>query len=703
MAYIRFLSGVQLDNSYNNPIYFSNNGSIGVNNIVKITYNDYFSQFDANWNERGTPVNFSFGDGINTSLVVSSTYFNPSNNYAIVMLDDNDMNICYGKNNKPTTYFYFVTSFAIYGKNNYRVELELDVMTTFLQTLYIDSDVFVERKHCNRWGDTLLNFKDAILGDEIDGSFNASVPSKIIYPEYNLIDVNDVVSSDYATINNILKNTLWVYLFFTDLPQGKSDKPISHPLLYRGAVNGKQNNVSTQVSCVAVPCRNINIYNKKLNETYVYGIDTDEFRDLVEYPSCIGAKLSFRSPFNNRSRLSDDVYYNGSLVIPFNMDRIATSGDSGSPYVQEGVNGNLTCNYVIKNTNETELGDLNYWLYMCVTSYDDIKLESDSIDLYKELEIETYDDYKLNVIDNIVPKVKNAEPKLYCKPYYNLLLSSQFGSYYNYNPLLFNSVECKVVVYCSLSPEPDKIYTYVKTDDVNSPYYYQKDLNIGSVLINDNNIPYRQDAYATYLATHRASYLTSLAVPVIDNLTGVATSNSPVWAKAVQGALKTTTTAISWYSNIVDLKNTPDTIKNLGNNPIHDFMMENSLYPYLYVLKLFENEENQVYQYYYDNGYCINRENTFNLHHFDKESILTRRLFNYIKLNENIVSKMVFRISGLGGVKVEYYVPQSIKNKINNILNKGCKIWTLMKNASSVDVMTQYYLTNEFENSEIIM
>ena len=65
-------------------------------------------------------------------------------------------------------------------------------------------------------------------------------------------------------------------------------------------------------------------------------------------------------------------------------------------------------------------------------------------------------------------------------------------------------------------------------------------------------------------------------------------------------------------------------------------MMENSLYPYLYVIKLFENEENQVYQYYYDNGYCINRENTFDLHNFNKESILTRRLFNYVKLNENI-------------------------------------------------------------------
>ena len=696
MAYIRFLSGVQLDNSYNNPIYFTNTGGIGVNNIVKITYNDYFSQFDENWNEKGTPVNFSFGDGINTSLVVSSSYFNPSNNYAIVMLDDNDMNMCYGKNNKPTTYFYFVTSFAIYGKNNYRVELELDVMSTFLPYLYIDSDVFVERKHCNRWGDTLLNFKDAILGDEIDGSFNASVPSKIIYPEYNLIDVNDVVSGDYDTINNILKKTLWIYLFFTDLPQGASDGSISYPLLYRGAVNGVQNNVSTQVSCVAIPCRNIRIRDNRVSEYYEYGVDTTEFKELIEYPSCIGAKLSFRSPFNNRSRLSEDVFYhNGHLTIPF-----TTNDVNGDGKVIIGSNGNLTFNYISKKVNET---GSKHWMYMSVTSYDDIKLESDSIDLYKELDIETYDDYKLNVIDNIVPKVKNAEPKLYCKPYYNLLLSSQFGAYYNYNPLLFNSVECKVVVYCSLSPEPDKIYTYVQTNDANSPYYYQKDLNIGSIVINDNNIPYRQDAYATYLSTHRASYLTSLAVPIVNNLSGIATSNAPAVAKAIQGVVSTATTTISWYSNIVDLKNTPDSIKNLGNNPIHDFMMENSLYPYLYVIKLFENEENQVYQYYYDNGYCINRENTFNLHHFDKESILTRRLFNYVKLNENIVSKMVFRISGLGGVKVEYYVPQSIKNKINNILNKGCKIWTLMKNASSVDVMTQYYLTNEFENSEIIM
>ena len=129
-------------------------------------------------------------------------------------------------------------------------------------------------------------------------------------------------------------------------------------------------------------------------------------------------------------------------------------------------------------------------------------------------------------------------------------------------------------------------------------------------------------------------------------------------------------------------------------------MMENSLYPYLYVIKLFENEENQVYQYYYDNGYCINRENTFDLHNFNKESILTRRLFNYVKLNENIVSKMSFDLGGLRGI---YYVPQAIKNKINNILNRGCKIWTLIKNDTNTDNMLQYYLTNEFENSEIIM
>ena len=695
MAYIRFLDNVKLDNTYNNPIYFSGGSGKPINlpsGLSQVSYNDFFSVYDASWDVKGTPVNFSFGDGINTSLVVSSTYFKPSNNYAIVILDDNDINIASGRY-KPTKYFYFVTSFTIYGKNNYRVELELDVMTTFLPSLQIGTDVFVERKHCNRWSDTLLNFKDAILGDEIDGSFNASVPSKIIYPEYNLINVNDVVTSDYDTINNILKNTLWVYLFFTDLPQGESTTPISYPLLYRGAVNGKQNNVSTQVSCVAVPCRNITIFDDLVDTYYEYGVDTPEFKELIEYPSCIGAKLSFRSPFNNRSRLEYDVYYyNGHLTIPFHSRDV-----QGDAQVEIGINGNLVFNNISKKLNET---GLKHWMYMCVTSYDDIKLESNSIDLYKELEIETYDDYKLNVIDNIVPKVKNAEPKLYCKPYYNLLLSSQFGSYYNYNPLLFNSVECKVVVYCSLSPEPDKIYTYVQTSDANSPYFYQKDLNIGSVVINDNNIPYRQDAYATYLSTHRASYLTSLAVPVVNNLAGIATSNAPAVAKAIQGVVSTATTSISWYSNIVDLKNTPDTIKNLGNNPIHDFMMENSLYPYLYVIKLFENEENQVYQYYYDNGYCINRENTFDLHNFNKESILTRRLFNYVKLNENIVSKMSFDLGGLRGI---YYVPQAIKNKINNILNRGCKIWTLIKNDTNTDNMLQYYLTNEFENSEIIM
>ena len=83
----------------------------------------------------------------------------------------------------------------------------------------------------------------------------------------------------------------------------------------------------------------------------------------------------------------------------------------------------------------------------------------------------------------------------------------------------------------------------------------------------------------------------------------------------------------------------------------------------------------------------------------EKTLLIYTRLFNYVKLNENIVSKMSFDLGGLRGT---YYVPQAIKNKINNILNRGCKIWTLIKNDTNTDNMLQYYLTNEFENSEII-
>ena len=696
MAYIRFLDNVKLDNTYNNPIYFSGGSGKPINlpsGLSQISYNDFFSVYDASWDIKGTPVNFSFGDGINTSLVVSSTYFKPSNNYAIVILDDNDINISSGRY-KPTKYFYFVTSFAIYGKNNYRVELELDVMTTFLPSLQIGTDVFVERKHCNRWNDTpTLNFKDAILGDALDGSFKASVPSKVVYPKYKSINETSVVSGKYDLVNDWINSKMWVYLFFTQTPKGNYTTFNPTELNY----SRSGNIVKSGVYCVSFPCSIMKV--KDFNGNYIdYGVQTAYFYDLIQYPSCIGAKLSFRSPFYSDYPNKID-FSNNTIYLDFNY---TTVNNVAGSRVYRAFNGNMEFYFVEKNAKQQEDTDGNpqYFGYLTIASIGSSFVESDYIDIYGELGIGTGIDFDVN-IDKIVERDKKYEPKLFCNPYYNLVLSSQFGSYYNYNPLLFDTPNVKVVYYCTITPEPDKIYTYIKTEKETSPYFLQKDLNIGSVVINDNNIPYRQDAYAEYLSTHRASVITSLAVPVAQaGKNFVSTLAKSPSVSAYNYGVDVVSTAVQWYSNIVDLQNTPDTIKNLGNNPIHDFVMDNNNKPYIVAYKLFENEENQVYQYYYDNGYCINRENTFDLHNFNKESILTRRLFNYVKLNENIVSKMSFDLGGLRGI---YYVPQTIKNKINNILNRGCKIWTLIKNDTNTDNMLRYYLTNEFENSEIIM
>lgn len=726
MAFIKLLKDVPLDNSYKNPILFSD--AILPDGMTKVSYDDFFNKFDENWrptDTTGIKMNVKIGNGINTSIVVPEETYSPSYNYAVILFDTDEV--------RPSTntggfkgeipyYFYFITDVVPLGKGNYVLNLELDVMTTYFPYVKLDHKVFTERKHCNRWQKdrSVLEWKDAILGDDIDSSFDAKLVASIdtgLIKYVNSTNTKPLTNVEF--MNNWLSKTLWCYLFFTKTPSEylttQALKDAFTPLVIKRN-DGQLYN--TQLMCIAIPCGLMECWGwqNTQRKLFDYGTISGVFNKLTELDGCVGAKLSFRSPFcssvkyytdfpagSNEINISPDGtslrYYGRTDITMYNTKD--SKQETGSTLI-----GNLKLYETFEQKTTTSDFELRE-MFLCVTELPetlittkDILINQPNKDAYKSIYINGYKEDR-NMF---------YEPKLYCKPFFNMVLTSQFGGSFEYNPLLFNNNYTSIGIYCEISPEPDKVYYYlISSNEDNSPYNKLKDINVGALVINDNNIPYRQDAYAQYLSQHRASAITGVAVATGTGVTaGGIAGASAGWGGAIAGALTGGILPVAKYiANLVDLRNTPDAIKNTGNNPVHDFVMNNDIIPHIISYELFESEKQQVYDYFYDNGYKVNRKCYLNLINFSNtEDIITRQKFNYIKLNEDITNEIKIETSYIDVheiIDVHHFVPQIVKKKINSILNNGTKLWTLIYKNEDDATWEDFYLGSDFENAEIYL
>lgn len=726
MAYIKLLKNVPLDNSYSNPILFSD--AVVPDGMVKVTYDNFFSKYSDNgvWmpSVNDLHMNIRIGDGINTTIIVPDAQWQPSYNYAIIRFTENEIKPCQyqvdgsGRVNQP--FFYFITNCVPLGKGGYVLTLELDVMTTYFSHIKLDHQIFTERKHCNRFRyldeKYTLQWKDAVLGDNIDGSFNANVIDKVVYPDFIYVNRDSVnLDAVYNALNKELTKYQWVYLFFTKLPQDVGETEMIEDAVTMKIAGKDGNYVDTQVYCMAFPTKeiaiNINYTDDNVSEGIDYGVDTMNYKYIIEQAGCIGAKLSNRPPFDS-SIIYDNTNtsYIGTtnnftkIVLSFNVTLYSN--------FYSGANNNIA----FIRTRRGKTTD-KFYTFLLVKYINEVEVLSKDVNIGENFNIPfMLSDELLDIINQYKStRLYTIEPKLYCKPFYNVVLSSQYGTAYNYNLLMLNEEKLNISVFNGITPEPEKIYTYIKSGN-GSPYRLQKICNIGSTIINDNNIPYKSDAYAQYLSSHRSSVITGLAMPVVNGVVGVASSIMRFGASGgkkaqtggmIGGVVGSVQNAgnelVNYASNICDLQNTPDSIKNMGNNPIHDMYMKNNTHPYIVVNELLGSEKQQVYDYFYDYGYKINRKCYLNVKEFtNTEQIITRQKFNYVKINDNIVNEIEFFEENPRG-NITYFVPQIVKQKINSILNRGCKLWTLIYKNQTGATWQDFYLGSDFENAEISM
>ena len=311
--------------------------------------------------------------------------------------------------------------------------------------------------------------------------------------------------------------------------------------------------------------------------------------------------------------------------------------------------------------------------------------ESDIVDCFSELK----------GVDDL--RDESLEPKLLIEPYSTYTLRSHLGTPqgFKFNPLLLEteSASCIFKYVPNVSTAKFTLYLQPLTefrgvdDECISPYKMLPKLNVGDINVTDYTLPIKSDPFFT-MALNQRNYRTSgLVIPVAASLgqsLGILAGTSLVSGNigasmpgTVTGLTAAATAAANYITHIDDLKNAPDSIKNSGNDALHDSALGLDLRPFIAVYTLKEIERKQVFDYYYRYGYMVNT-------YIDYTQWFNRQIFNYVKTRDDLVDKFT--------KYDDYVIPYFIRMKLESILNNGVTIW-------EQEQITKF-LSTKYENAE---
>ena len=168
-------------------------------------------------------------------------------------------------------------------------------------------------------------------------------------------------------------------------------------------------------------------------------------------------------------------------------------------------------------------------------------------------------------------------------------------------------------------------------------------------------------------------------------------------ASGITGEVNTFT---DWSAKMEDLKNTPNSYTFGGSSFSYDYAIaksqEQTLLPYLITYGVSETEYNMGAEFLYHYGYEYNCEKYFRTFiTFSSDNVFERTLFNYVKIREDITTKLVGD-----------NLPLIVAQKMNEVLNNGIKFWTFFyfDFTSTNDVQSivdDYFQKSSFCNAEL--
>lgn len=674
MAKVLFMKNIPLSNNYSNVVHFTPMYTLKEDErsrLDKITREAFFKHYDTNFNESSKYIkyNFNMGDIVTTNINVNignDTSLLSCNYLHVIKEVEGELP------SGLTEAFYFITNITQYNGKIYKFDLEMDVWTTYdrdTNPISFKTTIFTERKHCNRWSEDFdyihLYNEYAALPDDIDSHHSASI----------LTNINSIKTTQFSNdekINKLYFGTTWKYIFVnlnnTYLQQyNPKNKTLEDSKEVSSFI--KNQNLNYMIICIPIDCKIKVITNDTTSQSlegYLYDIS-----EHLKTSAILGIKVTNIPPC---SLIKSNITYD-TTNNEYNIDI-----------------SNQSTNEIIKYYRDVDTKYLNPILII-----DEVK----SLPINFALPITntsiTFIQYKKTKLKNMI-----YEPKLFTSPYMIQGIQPQYGRCYPYDFYLYgdsakDSIKMIKDGMCLLN-ENYETYIYKGSNIVDN-----EDMAISYSLNNPCDMPYDIDAYKQAMATSRNSMimgmLTNTSTSLNSTIGNTITNNIP---NAIKSGLDIISTPLNYVAKINDLKNTPNTMASNGSSILY-FLDKYNLETKYVTYEMPQTEKEIVFDYYYNYGYRLDKMQWYNptyirdlnvesIHNlkYNQDIILIRKLFNYFKTNDDsLIEKMNFE------------APLPIKQVIASILQKGTKIWTLIKGKSMTDdELLDCFLSEDYENWE---
>ena len=611
--------------------------------------------------------NFSYGDGISVEIVLELPHNVTSANYMMV------------KSGNETRY-YFITKTSLYSSNNLnctcKLTLELDVIATYGAEFYreiLNKPLFTERKHCQRF-DIVGN----IFCEEISTNEPVLQNVKPTIVE-NVIETTKECYQPLPEPNDNLDNLLWCYVGVAGDTRFNDEEGITKIL-----------GLSSPSITLCFPmCRNkvhIELNDGTANVREWEFSPSKWLIDNFTNAGVYGVKFSPFPPFTYSSAIYR--YTGGSVYFKFyspDYAKISEQNDLFRLFVRNKNNEVITTFQVTPNYP------------LCLENMYDAKFN------LNEFTLENFDRRNINLT---TPRLAKNEVKMEFYPFKKYSLFYRGNEGYEFHPEL---VACEtpinnnvnITAYFTPVMNDFVISHYISLSSVgeNNTRYYTK-LNNGYIAKYNYTFPTGENALNTFSSSHSTSFATETITKTLASglplIGGIMTGN-PMLVGA--GAVGIGSTIAGAISKLVDLSNTPDKIGSVNSNVFHDYTIitENDDEGFNFnimcvVEKLSTADEKVVCDYFYRFGYNCQKECYFteDVGKDFHNRMITRKIFNYVKLNEDLRKHLT-----------NGDIPQIVVDKLTNIFKEGITLWTMYDLGFTWQEWENYIFKDIYDNVDL--
>lgn len=530
------------------------------------------------------------------------------------------------------TFYAFITNKEYANPEITRLTLEVDVWQTYMFD-YEMKQSFIDRQHKDRF---------QIVGQGIKPKYDLVKENVDAGSEYDLLSTEKILDKN----NN---NITW-YCAFTKIPVNKGPASSEDPSTFGNfdwALSVKDN-VGRAIYCYLLPSKRISTY--------------DALGNVVQL-SLASWLVGGLSQSNETLSIQALPY----CPIKYEID------NQGNYVFEDGYNGQYSTDWGKRNVPVN-------------VNNSDFIISTQSIAIYggKILQIGKLDEttenltiHSFNKIDFIPQQLQfdinspvdiEKETKLHTSPFEYLQLSN-----YQTNPLKLKIENLPDTCKVNLRQNLD-IFSKSKIWVEN--YNNESDGKENSIVNQTmEEVTLWNNAYSNYITQHKASATTGVALNVLTGIgmlgLGIATGGVGLVA-GIGGAIGIGSKIANEMIQREDLKQTPDNVRQLGNNLTFDILDDNIKYQ-LRHFRIKEQFRQSIFKYFSTYGY---KSNTFEI-----PDIRSRYYFNYVKtIGANIISN----------------ISNNTIQKLKDIFDNGVTIWHF-RNENTFKGLFNY----EYENVEM--